>query len=178
MNRTQALTLKRTDVIEFIILLFAATLAPLAGNQFITGTIVNSALIVAVSTIGVRAALLIGILPSTIALGTGLLPSILSPMIPFVILGNAVLVIAFDYLKNINYWLGAMIGAVLKFGLLTGAISVVIGLLTNKSVADNVAYMMSWPQLVTAVAGGVIAFGILYLKRQTASNNIDKDMHS
>jgi hypothetical protein len=166
MDNTRILTLKKTDILVFSILLIAATLAPLAGNQFVSGTIVNCTLILSVCTLGIGAALLVGIIPSTIALATGLLPAVLAPMIPFIILGNAGLVIVLDQLRKINYWLGAVGGSVLKFGLLTGVSSVVIGLLIDKNLAANVAYMMSWPQLVTALAGGIVSFGILYLKNK------------
>ncbi len=164
MNKIAILTNKRTEIIIFSVLLGAATLAPLIGNQFITGTIVNSCLLLAAATLGIRAALLIGILPSTIALATGLLPAVLAPMIPFIILGNTILVMVFDYLKRTNYWLGAVTGAVLKFGFLYAMISIVSDLIINKNIVSNVAYMMSWPQLVTALAGSFAAFGILYLK--------------
>lgn len=166
MHEVKVSILKRADLFIFAVLLSAATLAPLAGNQFVTGTIVNCALITAVCTIGVRYALLIGIIPSTIALATGLLPVVLSPAIPFIILGNAVLILSFDYLRRTSYWLGAAGGAVLKSGLLFGTTSVVISLLSNQNAAAGVAYMMSWPQLVTALAGGLAAFGILSIKKK------------
>ena len=164
MNDTRVFSITRTGIILFSVLLSVATLAPLIGNQFITGTIVNSSLLLAVATLGLRSALLIGIIPSIMALATGLLPVVLSPMIPFIILGNTVLIYVFDYFKNVNYWLGAITGAVLKFGLLTAVIPIVTGLLINKNAAAGVAYMMSWPQLVTALAGSLVAFAMLYLK--------------
>jgi len=38
---------------------------------------------------------------------------------------------------------------------------VVISLLLKKEVASQVSLMMSWPQLVTALAGGVLAWVFL-----------------
>jgi hypothetical protein len=169
MNNTNTLTLTKTNVTVFLFLLAVATLAPYTRNQFISGTIVNCTLLITTATLGIRAGLLISILPSTIALATGLLPSVLAPMIPFVILGNAVLILVFNYLKNINYWLGAVVGAAIKFGLLTGAISFVTHLIISQKIAASVSYMMSWPQLVTALAGSVVAFGILYVKNKTTT---------
>ena len=166
MNGIRTLVLKRTEVLLFLVLLGTATLAPLTGNQFISGTIVNCALFLAVCSIGIQAALLIGIIPSVIALATGLLPPILAPMIPFIILGNIILVVVMDKLRKMNYWLGAAAGAFLKFGLLNGVSSIVFGLLMNRTLAAHVSYMMSWPQLVTALAGSIAAFGILFAKRK------------
>jgi len=165
MKVTKPLTITKTNITVFLILLAIATLAPYARNQFITGTIVNCTLLVTIATLGIRAGLLLCIIPSAIALAIGLLPAVLAPMIPFVILGNAVLIIVFDCLRNINYWLSVVSGAVLKFGLLAGAISIVTHLVINENAAASVSYMMSWPQLVTALAGSVVAFGILYPKR-------------
>jgi hypothetical protein len=170
MNRIKALFPARTNIAVFLALLIVATLAPYARNQFVTGSIVNGTLLFAVCYLGIRSGLLISIIPSTIALATGVLPAPLAPMIPFIILGNTVLVISFDYLKKINYWLGAISGAVLKFGLLTGMASVVTHLITNKNAAANVAYMMNWPQLVTALAGSLLVFGLLSFKKKPANH--------
>jgi riboflavin transporter len=166
MNSAKTLTITRTNIVVFLVLATAATLAPLSRNQFITGTIVNCALFTGACSIGIRAALLIGIVPGTVALSTGLLPSMLSPMIPFVILGNAVLVITFDYFRKFNYWLGAVAASALKYGLLTAAASIVTNLVINKDAAAGVAYMMSWPQLVTALSGSLAAFGILSMNNR------------
>jgi len=160
-SRAESLTINRTAVITFVVLLGIATAAPLIRNQFITGPIVNATLLIAVALLGMRDGLLIGLIPSSIALATGLLPPVLAPMIPFIIVGNAILVVTFGYLRNKNYWLGLVSGSILKFAFLSGTSSVVINLLPNKAVAANVAVMMSWPQLVTALAGGLLAYGFI-----------------
>jgi hypothetical protein len=161
-GRTEVLTITKERVVTFIMLLAIASAAPLIGHQqFITGPIVNATLLAATVLLGVRGGLLIGLIPSSIALSAGLLPPVLAPMIPFIIVGNAILVVTFGYLRDKNYWLALVSGSILKFAFLFGTSSVVINLLLNKNVASNVAMMMSWPQLVTALAGGVIAYGIL-----------------
>jgi hypothetical protein len=160
-SNTRVAAIRRTDIRLFLMFLTVSTLAPLTGNQFISGTVVNCVLILTTTVLGVHYGLLVGVIPSTIALATGLLPAVLAPVVPYIILGNIILVVAFAYLKNVNYWLGAVSGAVLKFGLLTGATSLVIGLLSKQNTAAGVVYMMSWPQLVTALAGGLVAFGLL-----------------
>ncbi len=160
-SKVEILTITRTKVITFVVLLGIASSAPLFHNQFITGPIVNATLLIAVALLGVRDGLLIGLIPSSIALATGLLPAVLVPMIPFIIVGNAILVVTFGFLKGKNYWLGVISGSVLKFVFLFGTSSIVTGLLLNQQLAANVAVMMSWPQLVTALAGGLLAYGFL-----------------
>lgn len=163
--RAETLTINRTRVITFAVLLGIASAAPLLGNQFVTGPIVNATLLIAVGMLGMRDGLLVGLIPSSIALATGLLSPILAPMLPFIIVGNAILVVTFGYLKTKNFWLGVVSGSVLKFAFLFGTSSIVINLLINQQLATKVAVMMSWPQLVTALAGGVIAYGFLHFTK-------------
>lgn len=166
MMHNRAFTVNKTGAVTFLALLTVAVLAPYTGNQFTTGTIVNCTLLVTVAALGIRAGLLICIVPGAIALAVGLLPPVLAPVLPFIILGNVAFVLVFNYLGNIDYWLGAVSGAVLKFALLSGAVSIVAGFAIDRNMAAGVAYMMGWPQLVTALAGSLAAFGVLYLSRK------------
>jgi len=204
------ITLTKTNVtylVKFLILLTIATGAPLLGfhSQWITGPIVNAVLILSVFVIGARGALLIGMLPSTIALGTGLLPAVLAPMIPFIIISNSILVLAIDVATrlrpfnpnnpttqldyggqapSINYWIGLFCGSALKFLFLFFTSSIVIDLLLNKSIATKIAQVMSWPQFFTAMIGGILAFGVLKAliatnrKTDSHKSQIDTDVYS
>jgi hypothetical protein len=163
-ERLSVLTIKRESVLTILVLIAIAVAAPiLIKQQLITGTIVNAALIIATITLSARDGLLVGLLPSTIALATGLLSPALAPMVPFIIVGNAILVLTVAYFKKFSYWVAIGVGAILKFVFLYGTSAVIIGLLVNKQVAPVVAQMMSWPQLFTALAGGLVAFGYLKL---------------
>jgi hypothetical protein len=163
-NNFQALALKKEALVILTLLIGAAIVAPvLFKQQLIAGTIVNATLILAVTCLGARDGLIISLVPSSFALATGLLPPVLAPMIPFIIAGNAILVLTFAYLSKFNFWAGVIIGSVLKFAFLFATSSIVVGLLINKQVASSVAQMMSWTQLFTAVAGGIVAFGIIKL---------------
>jgi len=101
--------------IKFVVLLGIALLAPLVQNQFITGSIVNATLFASVFILGLRGALAISFFPSIISLGLGLLPAVMAPMVPFIILGNLILIGIFALLKNKNYWLASISASVLKF---------------------------------------------------------------
>ncbi|MCX6760622.1 MAG: iron hydrogenase [Candidatus Nealsonbacteria bacterium] len=154
---------KTLALTQFGILLAIALAAPLMGQQAVTGTIVNAALFISTVLLGVEAGILIGLIPSVISLSVGLLPAALAPMIPFIILGNAILVVSFGYFKEKNYWLGMFSASFLKFLFLFNTSSMVINLFFKKEVAGQVALMMSWPQLFTALSGGLIAY--LFLKQ-------------
>jgi len=174
---TQTTTLTKINIIyltKFVLLLVIATFAPAIGfhSQWITGPIVNAVLILSVFMVGARGALLIGMLPSTIALSTGLLSVVLAPMIPFIIISNSILILILSLchpeqskesvaIKYSKYWLILFFGALLKFIFLFLTSGIVIKLLINIAVAPKVAAMMSWPQFVTAMIGGVIAFIVL-----------------
>jgi hypothetical protein len=162
MKNTTTLTFKKEAILILLALIGVAIAAPiLIKQQLITGTIVNAALIIGAAWLGARDGLLIGLVPSTVALATGLLSPALAPMVPFIIVGNAILVITFSFLKGVNYWVALGAGSLFKFAFLYGTSHIVIGLLVNKQVAPAVANMLSWPQLFTAAAGGILAFGIL-----------------
>jgi hypothetical protein len=161
-NNLKALAVNKESFLVLFMLLGVVIAAPLLiKQQIITGTIVNAALIIGVATLGVRDGLLIGLVPSALALATGLLPAVLAPMVPFIIIGNTVLVLTFAYLNKLNFWAGAVAGSVLKFGFLYLMSGVVIGILVNKQVAPAVLQTMGWLQLVTALSGSLLAYGIL-----------------
>ena len=152
---------------KFIILLGVAIGAPLIGfhSQWITGPIVNTVLILSIFLLDTKSAILIAILPSTIALGTGLLPAVLAPMIPFIILSNIILILTIDRLKE-DYWTSLVLGSGLKYLFLFLTSGVVINLLLNSKVAPAVLNVMSWPQFFTAIIGGILAFCILKILKK------------
>ncbi len=161
MNKVKVLAISQEKILvlaQFAILMSVAVAAPLLQQQAITGVLVNAALFISVMLLGLQGAILIALIPSLIALSIGLLPSILAPMIPFIMAGNVVLILVFNHLKEKSYWLGVVSASILKFLFLFGASSVVINLIVKKEIAVKAAAMMSWPQLFTALAGGLIAY--------------------
>src|SRR3989339_756181 len=165
MVQTKALVLDKArtiTAIQFASLLGIATVAPLFHQQWVTGPIVNAMFLIAVTLLGTQTAIMLALLPSTIALAVGLLPAILAPMVPFIIISNTIFILGFDLLRKNNYWLGVFFGSILKFIFLWSTSSVVINLLLKKEIASQVSAMMSWPQLATALIGGVIAY--IFLK--------------
>ncbi len=74
-----------------------------------------------------------------------------------------------------NRWLALVVAAVAKFALLYVAVTVLVAHPLNLMIAGQaqaivvpqaIVAMMTWPQLLTAVAGGVIAFGVEFGSRR------------
>lgn len=156
--KTTSLKNIRIESIKFIILLGLAILAPLLQNQFITGTIVNAILFISVFVSGISGAIAIAFFPSLISLGLGFLPGAMAPMVPFIITGNIILISVFFWLKNKNYWFAAATGSILKFVFLALTSQTIISLFVQKPIAEKIAIMMSWPQLITALSGSFLAY--------------------
>ncbi|RJQ34985.1 iron hydrogenase [Candidatus Parcubacteria bacterium] len=164
MENTRVIALEKNKVkiiAQFATLLSIATILPLFHQQWLTGPMVNAVLFISVALLGTQNAIVLGLLPSTIALSVGLLPIALAPMIPFIIISNTLMVLSFSWLKDKNFWSGVALASVLKFIFLWSTSYIVINLLFKKELAQNVSAMMSWPQLYTALIGGVIAFVFL-----------------
>jgi len=139
---------------QFIVFVLIATFAPLLKQQMLTGPIVNATLFLSTIYLGSQAGIMVGLIPSIISLSVGLLPLALTPMIPFIMVSNALLILTFSYLKNKNFWLAMITASVLKFAFLYT---------TSFNIAPKLAFMMGIPQLLTALVGGLIAYSFLKL---------------
>lgn len=143
--------ISRTAILLAIALVFQMGGFP----QFITGPLVNTVLYLAAMIVGWQGGIMIGIFTPVIAAMRGILPPPLTPIIPFIALGNAVLVILFFWLKSKNKIAGIIIASSVKFLLLVSAVKLLV------RVPPAIAQMMSFPQLITALAGGFIALLII-----------------
>jgi len=143
---------------------FALFLAVTAGipavihSQFITGPIVNAALLLATVVMGPLAAVMLGVTSSPIALASGTLPLALAPMVPFIMLGNAILVLAFYAIYKKSFLGAVAVAAVVKYAFLAGTVSLLMSTMLSAQLTQTLALMMGIPQLVTALAGGLIAY--------------------
>lgn len=121
--------------------------------QWLTGPGINAILILATGYISVLSGIIIGIFTPLLALTMGIMP--FAPAIPFIMIGNASLCIGYAWAKKINPMVGVVTGAILKFALLTLAVKYII------DAPPPVAAALGFPQLVTALIGGLIAIVIL-----------------
>ncbi len=154
---------KVKDVAWFVGLMAVVAVLPhYVHNQFITGPIVNATLFIAAVVLGAGNAILIGLVPSVVALVSGLLPLPLAPMVPFIMISNAILIIVFSYIRKVNFWGGVLGATLFKYAFLYLTSTIIVGLISNHNIAAKAAAtMMAWPQIVTAVVGGIIAYGAL-----------------
>lgn len=170
MNNEKVLAIDRSKInslIQFVFLIVIATVVPLFHQQMITGPIVNATLFIATALLGVQMGIMVGLIPSVIAISVGTLPLALASMVPYIMVSNAVLILTFNSLKNKSYWLAVVLSSFLKFLFLYGTSSLVVNLLLKKELAGNVALMMGYPQFITALAGGVLANLFLVVIRKS-----------
>lgn len=156
-------------LVQFLVLSAIAIFLPFFIHlQPLTGPIINAIFILALFLVGIRAALVLALIPSLMALSGGLLPPVLAPAVPFIMISNVIFILAIDRFCNykgnqIGYLLGVVVGGLFKFLFLYASINIISQLLIKKELAVKVAQMMSWPQFATAVIGGMIAWIVLRL---------------
>lgn len=133
---------------------------PAFVSMFVIGSAVNACLLAAVETAGWQAALLLGLAAPVIAYLQQALP--VPVLIIPVIAANILYIIGYKVLLPVNRWLAVAAAAGLK---LAGLYMAVAWLLTFVHLPENLAVMikmmLSWPQLITGVAGGIICFVVL-----------------
>jgi len=169
-NALEKTKVKWEMIAWFIGLMAVASILPrFIHNQFITGPIINATLFLGAVTLGTGNAMLISLVPSVVALSSGLLPIPLAPMIPFIMISNAILIIVFNYARKINFGAGAILASLTKYVFLYGTSYLVAHMILQKTIAAKAAAtMMTWPQLVTALVGALIAFGLLKVLKKDA----------
>ncbi len=140
----------------------ALVIMPLFHNQMITGPMVNAVFFISLYFLSLRDALVLAVFPSLIAVSAGTLPPPLAPMLPYIIVSNFILIIIFNFLRAKNYWIGVFLASTAKFLFLYASIYYFVGFFARAALPAAIANMMSWPQLYTALAGGVIAY--IFLK--------------
>ncbi|HQM16081.1 MAG TPA: iron hydrogenase [Candidatus Woesebacteria bacterium] len=156
--------------ILFVSLLFVSIYLPsLIHQQVIAGSLVNASLLLATAFLGSSSAIAIGLIPSVVALSRGLLPLVLAPMVPFIMLANMIYVLVYDRMSAKGHWLASLLAAFSKFGWLQLSSYFVLSLFLPNPVWASAKIMMSWPQLLTALVGSVIAGIILNKNLQQKS---------
>lgn len=170
MNNEKVLTIDKSKIAiltKLIALIGVATAIPFLHQQMITGPVVNATLFISTVIIGTEMGVLVGLIPSVIALSVGTLPAALAPMAPYIMISNTILIFTFNYFRKKNFWLAVASASFLKFIFLFATSAVVIDLILKKELATSVSAMMSYPQLLTALAGGILAYLFLRIYKKT-----------
>jgi hypothetical protein len=165
MLQTKALSLRKEitlTISKFILILGLAIFAPLIGMQSVTGIMVNALLFIGTVILGIRGAMLIAIVPSVVSLSIGFFPIALAPIVPFIIMGNILLISTFNWIYKRNFWGGIITASAVKFVFIYGMSLLIVNFVIKSEIAQKIAAIMGWPQLLTALAGGVVAY--LFLK--------------
>ena len=157
--------------------------------QPVTGPLVNMMLFLTTLVLGPWAGVALGCITPLAAALRGQLPPALLPMVPFIIAGNALLVIFFAVcfslfsklwrIKDRSFFLpaqaaGIMAGSLVKFLWLYSAARFVLPLLFGVRLSKTVLVMMAAPQFVTAVIGGFAAVAVYTLLRKYAIVEINE----
>lgn len=159
-------TLTRTALIVALTLVFQSLrlvipLPPLLST-FLIGSLVNACLLVALEMVGLTAAIMISFIAPVAAYLQQMLlvPVFIVP----VALGNVILVLIFKALFPKGRWLAIGTAALGKTAFLYGAFAWLLTFIQiNTKMAAGILAVMSWPQLVTALIGGLLA--MLAVKR-------------
>ncbi len=155
----------------FLFACFAAiTLAPLTmiHAQWLTGPLVNAMLLLTCVLVGPLQAVILGLFPSPTALVSGLLPLPLAPMLPFIMISNALYVIVFSRLQKRNMIVGIVTGSLAKYLFLLLSSRFLATTLLPPSSLHLASGMMGSMQGITALVGGAIALAILSFTRLRA----------
>ncbi|MGM0368967.1 MAG: hypothetical protein ACQEP9_00950, partial [Bacillota bacterium] len=126
----------------------------LGSAVLFTGSLVNMMLIIAVDILGWQGGVSLGVFTPIVAFLLGIMKVPL--IVPFIIVGNSVLVLAYYFLEDYNSYVALVVGAVVKFLVLALAVEYVL------QVPPPVVKLMQLPQLYHALLGGVLA--ILFIK--------------
>jgi len=171
--KNKVLWITRTAVFVALLVTVQIVTAPL-GNQFVTGSAVNLVLVLSLLICGPATGIIVGIVSPIFVSMIGFGPAF-PPIVPFIVLGNVVFIIAWFLLRklnskgnnaikrNISNYLIVVVAALIKFltlyiTIVKFAMPVLLDLNAAQSAVLSLAF--SYPQIITATIGGVIALTI------------------
>lgn len=153
-------------LMKFTALLGISVISPFLHFQAVTGTVVNAVLIITAVILGKREAVTIGIFPSLISIVAGFLSPVAIPLIPFIVIGNALMIFLFSFLYKESYWKGMISGSLLKFSFLYLSGVFLLDFFKGNNFDNIVSAMFSWQQLLTALSGGIVAYATLKILKK------------
>ena len=166
-SNTRWLTRTAVLIALLIALQWATAGTQVFAGQYITGSLVNAVLAVAVLLGGISCGVVVAVLSPFFAFLLGIGPK-LFPIIPCIALGNTVFVVVLSLISKLKLWnrfLAAVVSAFAKFATLyIAVVQVFIPFFGNNLKPGQVqtfTAMFSWPQLITALIGGSLALLLL-----------------
>jgi hypothetical protein len=163
--KTKIYWIAKTAVFIALLVALQAVTKPL--GQYVTGSAVNLVLILAAVLGGVASGVTVAIISPFMAFLLGIGPA-LFPVVPFIAVGNVVLVIIWCLICRLNikpkivtYIISTAVAALLKFGVLYLLISQVAVKFIPSAKASTIIAMFGITQLFTAAIAGAAACIIL-----------------
>ena len=138
----------------------AVIFGPFSVKQLITGTLVNCILLVFTAQAGLASGAVIGALSAVLAALMGISQLVVTPVVA---VGNVLLCVVYSLLTRRCVHPAAMpAGAVVKGAFLWRAVPLVLaGAGLPEKQTAMLTIMFSWPQGVTALAGGLLSWPII-----------------
>jgi len=125
-------------------------------SVFLIGSLVNACLLVAVETVGIKYAFFIACSAPIIAYFQQLLP--LPILIIPVIIGNGIYILVFKIGAKWKGSLGICVAAISKSTFMYVAFTWLVTMIAIPTqMTAGLMFVMSWPQLITGVIGGMLA---------------------
>ena len=160
MGQTRHKILVRTAFLLAITLMFQSLRfimpVPPIFSTFIIGSLVNACLLVALETAGLSGAIILAVMTPVIAYFQQLL---LLPVFILPVAAANIIYISLFKAGNIwGWWQGVGLAAVGKTIFLWAIFAWLLTFIAiSPKLASALLFVMSWPQLVTSVLGGVVA---------------------
>lgn len=176
-NKKKILWITRTALLIALLITLQWSTAgtQVFAGQYITGSLVNCVLAVAVLLCGLGSGITVAIVSPVCAFLLGIGPKLVQ-VIPAIVLGNLVLVMVLCFLlgkQSASLWrqgVAALAAAAAKFGMLYLAVVQVVipalGLTIPEKQAAALQVMFSYPQFVTALIGTIVALLVLPVLRK------------
>lgn len=138
----------------------AVIFGPFSVRQLITGTLVNCVLLVFTARAGLASGAAIGAVSAVLAALLGISQLVISPLVAA---GNILLCLTYWFLEErMNHICGVIAGAALKCAFLWLTVPMALSAAGfPEKQAAMLSIMFSWPQLVTALCGGLLAWAVL-----------------
>ena len=157
-----------------------AAVLPLGNiiNTIVVGSLVNLCLFVAAGTVGWRGSAVIAVAAPVVAFFMGHIA--FAPMLAIVAVGNLVLCLLYEAVSRgattgLKPWIAVGISAVSKFAVLYVLMVILfVGILLPDmvpaakatAVGTVISTMFSWPQIITALIGGIVAVPVISAVRK------------
>ena len=166
-------------VFAFIIIFTGSRIGGAVFNSFVVGPLVNAVILITVMITDIKFGALVGFSTPILAALTGQLAAPMVPFVPFVMAGNITLAVVFGilnkYVKTYGSYFGIAAGAILKTLVLVFSAKYLISIFNlniPKPIVSKLVILMSYPQLYSAIAGGILALIVYSIFKRTYNENL------